>query len=78
MAKKKKIEERTIEVDRGDDSLAVATTEIKRIAGFSASLPIRGRLISRTKVEYDFFVGDDENALRAELLQQQINAERTV
>jgi len=78
MAKKKKIEKRTVEVDRGDNSLAQATDEVRRVAGFSFSLPIRGRLISRTRVEYDFFVGDDEGSLRAELFQKQMDAERSL
>lgn len=78
MAKKKKIEERTVEVPRGNDSLIKAKEEVQRVAGFSANLPIRGRLISRDRVEYDFFVGDDENSLRVELLQKQMDAERTV
>ena len=74
MAKKKKVEERTIEVLRGNDSLVIATEEIRNVTGLSATLPIRGRLISKTHVEYDFFVGDDENSLRSELLQKQMQA----
>lgn len=75
---KKKIEERTVEVPRSDKSLNEAINEVSRVAGFSANLPIRGRLISKDRVEYDFFVGDDEGSLRAELLQRQMDAERTL
>lgn len=75
---KKKIEERTVEVDKGNDSLNIAIAEVKKLSGFDAVLPIRGRVVNKERVEYDFFVGTDLPALQAELFQKQLEAERSL
>ncbi len=75
---KKKIDERAIEVECGSDSFARASTEVKKISGFEVCLPIKGRLIGNNKVEYEFLVGNDENALKTELFARQMEAERNI
>lgn len=74
---KKKIEERTVEVPKGDKSHTEAMEEVKKVSGFSACLFLRGRVVG-DKVEYEFLVGNDENALKAELFARRMEVERSL
>jgi hypothetical protein len=78
MAKKKKVDERAVEVDCGPEPYARACAEVKKVSGFEACLPLRARLIGDNKIEYQFLVGDDEGSLKTELFARQLEAERTL
>lgn len=77
MSKKKKIEERKVEVIKGTGSYETACAEVKKMSGFDFCVPLRGRVISGGKAEYEFLVGSDENALKSELFSRQLEAERS-
>lgn len=77
MSKRKKCDERAVEVDRGPDNYSQACAEVKKLSGFEYCLPLRGRLRG-PKVEYEFLVGDDENALKTELFARQMENDRNL
>ena len=77
MSKRKKVEERAVEVECGKGNYARACEEVKKISGFEECLPLRARVCGN-KVEYEFLVGSDENALRTELFARQMETERNL
>jgi hypothetical protein len=77
MAKRKKIEERAIDVEKGADSFTRACAEVKKLSGFEFCLAVKARAVEN-KVEYEFLVGEDESALKTELFARQMEAERNL
>ena len=76
MAKKKsKVEERTIEVMRGDNCAQRATDEVKKLSGFDCALPIKAKLIG-SNVEFEFLVGHNQIDLDLELAALRADAEQ--
>lgn len=77
MAKKKKIEQRAVEVPRGDGCYLLAESEVKKMSGFECCLPVKAALVG-DKVEFEFLVGDDLETLKTERFARQMEAERNV
>jgi hypothetical protein len=80
MSKKKKIDERTVEVSRGDNSYREAQEVVKKVSGFDHCLCIRAKLTGsqRELVEYEFLVSNDPAALQAVFFDAQMRNERTL
>lgn len=72
MAKKKsnKIQERKVEIPRGEP-LQAAIDEVKKVSGFNAAVVLRGKLLNKATIEYEFLVGDSETELQTEFLRRQ-------
>lgn len=77
MAKRKKIDQRSVEVLRGDGCYLRAEAEVKKMSGFENCLPLKAALIG-DKVEFEFLVGDDLEALKTERFSRQMEAERNL
>lgn len=80
MAKKKKVDERTVEVPRGDNSYREAQEAVKKVSGFDHCVCTRAKLIGerRDKVEYEFYVGNDLGAIQAQIFDIQMQNERSL
>lgn len=76
---KKKIEERTVEVPRGDNSYQEAQDAVKKVSGFDHCVCTRGKLIGeRDQVEYEFYVGNDLGAIQSAIFDEQMRNERNL
>jgi hypothetical protein len=79
MSKKKKMDARTVEVPRGNNSYQEARVMAKKVSGFEHCLCLRAKLTeNREQVEYEFLVSNDLAALEAALLDAQMQNERTL
>jgi len=74
MGKKRQAEARTAVVDKEPGSYQKVLSEIKKISGFNAALPIRAKCAGHA-VEYEFLVADDIKHCEAELMNMRLEAE---
>jgi len=71
---KKRVQERAVVVDRGDNVLQRAMDEVKHVSGFSVAMPIRARLAGAA-VEYEFLVADTQQECEQALMNMRLDHE---
>lgn len=77
---KKKMEERTVLVPRGNGSYIIAQESVKKASGFEHCVCIRAKVQQSNPavLEYEFLVSNDAGMLQAAVFDAQMRAERSL